>query len=243
MSVEEADEHLSMSTSFIEVSEDQPKENSSAVLQGTRRILYNEGNETDGDDCNSDIDLNEGEDDAASMGAALMGEDSESNCDVDEHSDMMYEEGSEQVQASPPKMNPINFDTRNVKMIISSSSLNTVPEVSSCGALSSGTSSVDQQFMSPDLLAMKTRAKKNSQQLSGKSNGPCFRQPLKNTSAKKGFSIALFNAVKELNDDGDGATAEDNSDCTVPSVAARREKHHAVANEAEEQLRHLENIN
>ena len=66
---------------------------------------------------------------------------------------------------------------------------------------------------------------------------------MKNASAKKGFSIALFQAVKELQDDGDGATAEDMSDRTVPSVVMRREKHHAVANEAEERLRMLENIN
>ena len=127
----------------MEVSSEHPEENSSAVLKNTKRILYAEANVTDGDVCNSDIDINDGSDSATSI--KDDGADSESNCDVDEHSDMMMmsEEG-ESPQKSPPKMNPVSFDSRNVKMIISSSSLNTVPEVNSCGALSSGQVSVDQ---------------------------------------------------------------------------------------------------
>ena len=87
-----------------------------------------------------------------------MNEDSESNCDVDEHSDsdMMCDEGVEETK-SPPKMNPVSFDTRNVKMMVSSNSLKVVTEENSCGGLSSGQVSVDKQFMSPDLLALKAR--------------------------------------------------------------------------------------
>ena len=120
--------------------------------------------------------MNEG---AAGYTASLDHDnDSESNCDVDEHSDMMHDDGGD-LLASPPKMNPVNFDTRNVKMILSSSSLNTVPEVNSCGALSSGSVSVDQQFMSPDLLAQKTRKGGNTSQKIGggakPGTGPCFK--------------------------------------------------------------------
>ena len=179
MSQQEADEHLSqMSASFVSVtSELPPQDSSSTMFKNTKRILYAEANVKG--DCNSDIDdINDGEEEAASLGD----HDSESNCDVDEHSDMMHEEGYE-IQASPPSKNIGNFDTRHVKMILSSSSLRTVPEVNSCGALSSGQVSVDKKFMSPDLLALKQRRESGantSQQLGSKQGAPCFKQPNKN---------------------------------------------------------------
>ena len=55
--------------------------------------------------------------------------------------------------------------------------------------------------------------------------------------------------MKELKEDGDGASdepesmiKEDMSEGTVPSVINRRQKHKVVANETEEHLRKLENI-
>ena len=176
-----------MSASFVSVtSELPPQDSSSTMFKNTKRILYAEANVKG--DCNSDIDdINDGEEEAASLGD----QDSESNCDVDEHSDMMHEEGYE-IQASPPSKNIGNFDTRHVKMILSSSSLRTVPEVNSCGALSSGQVSVDKKFMSPDLLALKQRRESGantSQQLASKQGAPSFRQPNKNASAQKGFSL------------------------------------------------------
>ena len=116
-----------MSASFISVtSELPPQDNSSSMFKNTKRILYAEANVKG--DCNSDIDdINDGEDCAASLGD----QDSESNCDVDEHSDMMHEEGYE-IQASPPSKNIGNFDTRNVKMILSSSSLSTLWGLINC---------------------------------------------------------------------------------------------------------------
>ena len=74
---------------------------------------------------------------------------------------------------------------------------------------------------------------------------------MKGRSAQKGFSLQLFQAVKELKetDDCDGAESEDEeemtedmSEGTVPSVVGRRMKHHEVATEVEERLRKLENI-
>lgn len=255
MTQAEADEHLSQS-SFLEISEHH-NENSSAILEGTQRVLYADGNLTDGDDANSNLDINDGEESAASIGPVDKNESSESEMNVDEHSDdMMCDEGEE--TKSPPKMN-IVLDTRNVKMILSSSSLKTVPEVNSCGALSSGQASVDQQFMSPDLLALKARKQTSSTSLNkldarlnqlvgggGFTKGPGFKQPRKGLPANKGFSLQLFQAVKELKetDDCDGTNSDemvsqDMSEGTVPSVVGRRQKHQEVANETEEHLRKL----
>ena len=129
---------MSQTASFVEASSefqypDVAEDNASDMLRDTKRILYAEASVRE--DCDSAMD-------GAACTATLDDNDSESNCDVDEHSDMMHDDGGD-FQASPPKMNPVNFDARNVKMILSTSSLNTVPEVNSCGALSSGSVSVD----------------------------------------------------------------------------------------------------
>lgn len=60
----------------------------SDMLKDTKRILYAEANVKE--EFNSAIDIN-------NKGEMTMGdEDSESNCDVDEHSDMMHSDGDEQ---------------------------------------------------------------------------------------------------------------------------------------------------